>query len=128
MLRLYLSARPCNVTPSARLDLLRGRQSRRIGSRSTSANPPNAASISRPVPVLVSAHGSVKGRNYALASAMRPTMPNKSKVLRASRSMRVIVTMAPRDPVVSATHTSYTAHAVSGMFYRVTVSPTVIPV
>jgi len=36
--------------------------------RSTSASPPNTASIKRPVLVPVSAHGSVKDRNCALAS------------------------------------------------------------
>jgi len=56
----------------------------RIRSRSTSAKPPNTASIKRPV--LVSAHSSATDRNCALASTMRLTMPNRSKVLRARRS------------------------------------------
>ena len=43
----------------------------RIRSRSTSAKPPSTASIKRPVLVAVSAHGSAKDRNCALASAMR---------------------------------------------------------
>jgi hypothetical protein len=43
----------------------------------------------------VSAHGSAKDRNCALASTMRLTMPNRSKVLRASRSIRVTVTTSP---------------------------------
>ena len=51
--------------------------------------PPSTASIKRPVLVPVSAHGSAKDRNCALASTMRLTMPNRSKVLRASRSIRV---------------------------------------
>jgi len=67
----------------------------RIRSRSTSASPPNTASINRPVLVPVSAHGSAKDRNCALASTMRLTMPNRSKVLRASRSIRVTVTTSP---------------------------------
>ena len=45
--------------------------------------------------VAVSAHGSVKERNCAFASTMRLTMPNRSKVLRASRSLRVTVTKSP---------------------------------
>jgi hypothetical protein len=55
----------------------------RIRSRSTSARPPSTASIKRPVLVPVSAHGSVSERNCALASTMRLTMANRSKVLRA---------------------------------------------
>jgi hypothetical protein len=39
----------------------------RIRSRSTSANPPNTAIISRPVLVPVSAHGSANERNCPLA-------------------------------------------------------------
>jgi len=54
----------------------------RIRSRSTSASPPSTASIKRPVLVQVSAHGSAKERNCALASTMRLTMANRSKVLR----------------------------------------------
>ena len=57
----------------------------RIRSRSTSAKPPSTASISRPVLVPVSAHGSASERNCALASVMRLTMANRSKVLRASQ-------------------------------------------
>jgi hypothetical protein len=57
----------------------------RIRSRSTSAKPPSTASISRLVLVPVSAHGSASERNCAFASAMRLTMPNRSKVLRARR-------------------------------------------
>jgi hypothetical protein len=56
----------------------------RIRSRSTSAKPPSTASIKRPVLVPVSAHGSASDRNCALVSTMRLTMPNRSKVLRAS--------------------------------------------
>ena len=67
----------------------------RIRSRSTSAKPPSTASINRPVLVPVSAHGSVKDRNCAFASTMRLTIPNRSRVLRASRSMRVTVTTSP---------------------------------
>jgi len=67
----------------------------RIRSRSTSAKPPRTASIKRPVLVPVSAHGSAKDRNCALTSTMRLTMPNRSKVLRARRSMRVTVTTSP---------------------------------
>jgi len=43
----------------------------------------------------VSAHGSASDRNCALASTMRLTMPNRSKVLQGSRSMRVTVTTSP---------------------------------
>ena len=67
----------------------------RMRSRSTSASPPNTASIKRPVLVPVSAYGSAKERNCALASTMRLTMANRSKVLRANRSMRVTVTTSP---------------------------------
>ena len=63
----------------------------RIRSRSTSASPPSTASIKRPVLLVLSAHGSAKDRNCALASTMRLTMPNRSKVLRARRSIRVTV-------------------------------------
>ncbi len=56
---------------------------------------PSTASIKRPVLVPVSAHGSAKDRNCASASTMRLTMPNRSKVLRASRSIRVTVTTSP---------------------------------
>jgi hypothetical protein len=52
-----------------------------IRSRCTSAKLPSTASISIPVLVRVSAHGSASERNYALASAMRLTMANRSKVL-----------------------------------------------
>jgi hypothetical protein len=47
----------------------------RIRSRSTSARPPSTASTKRPVLVPVSAHGSTKDRDCALASTMRLTMP-----------------------------------------------------
>jgi hypothetical protein len=67
----------------------------RIRSRSTSAKPPSTAGIKRPVLVPVSAHGSAEDRNCALASTMRLTMPNRSKVLRARRSIRVTVTTSP---------------------------------
>jgi hypothetical protein len=40
----------------------------RIRSRSTSASPPKTASINRPVLLVLSAHGSAKDRNCALAS------------------------------------------------------------
>jgi quercetin dioxygenase-like cupin family protein len=63
--------------------------------RSTSARPPSTAIISRPVLVLVSAHGSASDRNCALASTICLTMANRSKVERASRSMRVTVTTSP---------------------------------
>lgn len=53
------------------------------------------ASIKHPVLVAVPAHGSAKERNYALASIMRLTMAKRSKVLRARRSMRAIVTTLP---------------------------------
>jgi hypothetical protein len=46
------------------------------------------ASITRPALVPVSAHGSAKERNCVSASSMRLTMANRSKVLRARRSMR----------------------------------------
>jgi len=59
----------------------------RIRSRSTSANPPNTAIINRPVLVPVSAHGSASERNRALASTIRLMMANRSKALRARRSM-----------------------------------------
>jgi hypothetical protein len=52
-------------------------------SLSTSAKPPRTASISLPVLVPVSAHGSASDRNCALASTIRFTMPNGSNVLRA---------------------------------------------
>jgi hypothetical protein len=58
----------------------------------TSARPPNTASIERPVLVPVSAHGSAKDRNCALASTICLTIPNRSKVLRARPSIRVTVT------------------------------------
>jgi hypothetical protein len=45
----------------------------RIRSRSTSAKPPSTASIKRPILVPVSAHGSAKDLNCALASTMRLT-------------------------------------------------------
>jgi hypothetical protein len=67
----------------------------RIRSRSTSARPPSTATIKRPVLVPVSAHGSANDRNCALASTMRLTMANRSKVLRARRSIRVTVTTSP---------------------------------
>ena len=41
-------------------------------------------------PVLL--NGSANDRNCALASTMRLTMPNRSKVLRARRSIRVTIT------------------------------------
>jgi len=63
----------------------------RIRSRYTSASPPSTASIQRPVLVPVSSHGSAKDRNCALASTMRLTMANRSKVPRACRSILVTV-------------------------------------
>jgi len=42
----------------------------RIRSRSTSVSPSSTASIKRPVLVPVSAHGSAKDRNFALASTI----------------------------------------------------------
>ena len=72
----------------------------RIRSRSTSASPPSTASIKRPMLLSVSTHGSANDRNYALESAMRLTMPNRSKVLRARRSMRVTVTTSPGGQVL----------------------------
>jgi hypothetical protein len=73
----------------------------RIRSRSTSAEPPSAAIISRPVLVPVSARGSAKDRNCAFASTIRLAMPNRSKVLRASPSMRVTVTTSPEASLSS---------------------------
>ena len=67
----------------------------RISSRSTSASPPSTASINRPVLLVLSAHCSAKDRNSALASTIRLTMPNRSNVLRASRSILVTVTTSP---------------------------------
>ncbi len=67
----------------------------RIKSRSTSARRPSTAITKRPVLVPVSAHGSASDRNCAFASTMRLTMPNRSKVERASRSIRVTVTTSP---------------------------------
>jgi len=74
----------------------------RIESRSTSARPPRTASIKRPVLVPVSAHGSARERNCALASTMRLTMPNRSKVLRARRSIRVTATTSQRSASASS--------------------------
>jgi hypothetical protein len=48
----------------------------------------------------VSAHDSASDRNSAFASTMRLTMPNRSKVLRASRSIRVTVTTSPGGQLV----------------------------
>jgi hypothetical protein len=67
----------------------------RIRSRSTSASPPSTAIIKRPVLVAVSAHGSASDRNCPPASTICLTMANRSKVERASRSMRVTVTTSP---------------------------------
>jgi hypothetical protein len=63
----------------------------RIRSRSTSARPPKTAIIKRPVLVPVSAHGSASERNCASASTICSTIANRSKVLRARRSMLVTV-------------------------------------
>jgi hypothetical protein len=49
----------------------------------------------RPVLLALSAQGSASDRNCALASTMRLTIPNRSKVLRARRSIRVTVTTSP---------------------------------
>ena len=54
----------------------------RIRSRSTSASPPSTANINRPVLLVLSAHGSAKDLNGALASTIRLTMLNRSNVLR----------------------------------------------
>ena len=67
----------------------------RIRSRSTSASPPRTAIIKRPVLVAVSAYGSASDLNCPPASTIRLTMANRSKVLRASRSIRVAVTTSP---------------------------------
>jgi len=67
----------------------------RIKSRSTPANPPSTAIISRPVLVVDSAHGSANERNCAPASAICLTMANRSMLERASRSIRVTVTTPP---------------------------------
>jgi hypothetical protein len=72
----------------------------RIRSRSTSAKPPRTAIIKRPVLVPVSAHGSTSDRNCAFASTICLTMANRSKVLRARRSMRVTVTTSPGGEAV----------------------------
>ena len=48
-----------------------------------------------PGAVPVSAHGSAKDRDCASTSTIRLTMLNRSKVLRASRSMLVTVTTSP---------------------------------
>jgi hypothetical protein len=58
------------------------------------AKPPSTASIKRPVLLVLSADGSAKDRNCALASTMRLTMANRSKVLRARRSIRVTAGLA----------------------------------
>ena len=50
--------------------------------------------------VPVSAHGSASDRNCALASTICSTMANRSKVLRASRSIRVTVTTSPGGEAV----------------------------
>ena len=54
---------------------------------------PRASSVL--VLLLPSARGSESDRNCALASTMRLTMPNRSRVLRASRSILVTVTTSP---------------------------------
>jgi hypothetical protein len=54
--------------------------------------------------VPVSTHGSANDRNCASASTMRLTMANKSKVLRASRSIRVTVTTSPGPALPSIQH------------------------
>ena len=60
----------------------------RIRSRSTSARPPRTAIISRPVLVPVSAHGSARERNCALASTICLTMANSSCCARVARRRR----------------------------------------
>jgi len=69
----------------------------RTRSRSTSARPPSTAIISRPVLAPVSAHGSAKDRNCALAS-------NREKVTgaRADRRElnRMLGKLAPDDVVM----------------------------
>jgi hypothetical protein len=77
-----------------------------IRSRSTSAKQPNTAIINRPVPVPVSAHGSASERNCALASTICLTMANRSKVLRARRSIRVTVTTSPGARPLSSLRSS----------------------
>ena len=67
----------------------------RIKSRSTPANPPSTAIISRPVLVVDSAHGSANERNCAPASAIYLAMAYRSMLERASRSIRVTVTTPP---------------------------------
>jgi hypothetical protein len=60
-----------------------------------------SASIKRPVLVPVSPHRSAKDRNCALALTMRLTVPNRSKVERARRSMRVTITTSPTSNLSS---------------------------
>ena len=55
---------------------------------STSASPPNTASISRPVLMPVSAHGSAKDR-MRLGIDVALDVPKRSKMLQAKRPMRV---------------------------------------
>ena len=80
--------------------------------------PPSTASIKRPVLVPVSAHGSAKDRNCALASTICLTMANRSKVLRARRSIRVTVTTSP-----GASQGQGIAHSRSSAPWRSTNSP-----
>lgn len=68
----------------------------RIRSRATSAKPPSTAIMSHPVLTLMTAHSSPNERNALLAATVRFTMPNRSKVLQASRSKHVTVSTVAR--------------------------------
>jgi hypothetical protein len=74
----------------------------RIRSRSTSARPPNTASIKRPVLAPVSAHGSASGRNCAFASAICLTMAaddSRRRCRRARPVNRVVASITVKlDP------------------------------
>ena len=70
----------------------------RIRSRSTSATPPNTASIKRPVLVPVSAHGSASDRNCAYPSAIRLTRccsPRRARSPRLSQQLNAAEARTP---------------------------------
>ena len=69
----------------------------RFGGIVSPSKPPSTASIKRPVLVPVSAPGSASDRNCALAPTICLTMANRSKVLRARRSMRASHHVAGRE-------------------------------
>jgi len=88
---------PPNFTPRAFARTRPASVRSLMSSRSNSASPPRMVNISRPCDVVVSAQVSLIDLKPASALPISSRIFNRSRVLRASRSSRVTITVSPRS-------------------------------